>query len=97
MKVSDLLSVRVNQVIRVICKVVKVGEVTSVKKCITDGKELRKQDVIVGNESGSCRLLLWEEDVNVLEVGKSYCLMDVRVQKYVVAKYLSYGSKSTGG
>ena len=94
-KISDLLSVRVNQVIRVVCKVVKVGEVMSVKKGGTDGKELRKQDVTVGDESGSCRLVLWEEDVNVLEEGKSYCLMDVGVRKYGVAKYLSYGSKSS--
>ena len=36
-KISNLLSVRVNQVIIVVCKMVKVVEVTSVKEGESDG------------------------------------------------------------
>ena len=50
------------------CKVVKVNEVSTVKKS-GDGKELRKQDVMV-DETGSSRLVLWEDDVNSLEGGR---------------------------
>ena len=51
------------------CKVVKVNEVSTVKKS-GDGKELRKQDVMVADETGSSRLVLWEDDVNSLEGGR---------------------------
>ena len=58
------------------CKVVKVNEVSTVKKS-GDGKELRKQDVMVADETGSSRLVLWEDDVNSLEEGTSYCLVNM--------------------
>ena len=55
----------------------KVSDVAVVKK--SDGKEFQKQDVVIGDETGSCRLVLWEEDVGSLEEGKSYNLLDVVV------------------
>ena len=39
-----------------------------------DGKKIWKQDCIVGDASGCCRLVLWEKDVATLLVGKSYKL-----------------------
>ena len=57
---------------------VKVNEVSTVKKS-GDGKELRKQDAMVADKTGSCRLVLWEDDVNGLEEEKSYCLVDMGV------------------
>ena len=50
---------------------VKVNEVSTVKKS-GDEKELRKQDVMIADKTGSCRLVLWEDDVR--GEGKSYCL-----------------------
>lgn len=82
-----------NQDVTLICKVVQVDEVVNVKK--TGGKELKKRDVVVGDETGSCRLVLWEADVDILEEGKSYKLVDVGVRKYGVDKYLSFMSKSS--
>ena len=48
---------------------------------------------MIGDETGSCRLVLWEEDVGSLEVGKSYHLLDVVVRRYETAEYLSYFSQ----
>ena len=58
-----------------------------------DGKELRKQDVMIADETGSCRLALWEDDVNSLDEGKSYCLVDMEVRRYGAMKYLSFTVK----
>jgi len=51
-KIADIVNLTVNQGIGVVCKVVKVNDVTVVRK--SDGKELQKQDVVIGNETGSC-------------------------------------------
>ena len=32
-----------------------------------DGKELKKQGVMVADKSGACRLVLWESDVETVE------------------------------
>ena len=93
-KISDIASLTGSQEIEVKCKVVKVNEVSTVKKS-GDGKELRKQDVIIADETGSCRLVLWEDDVNSLEEGKSYCLLDMGVRRYGAMKYLSFTVKSS--
>ena len=47
---------------------------------------------MIGDETGSCRLVLWEEDVGSLEEVKSYHLLDVVVW-YGTAKFLSYSSR----
>lgn len=60
-----------------------------------DGKELKKQDVNVADLSGCCRLVLWEGDVNKLEEGKSYRLVDVNVKTYAEMKHLSFGPHSS--
>ena len=72
-------------------RLVKVNDVAVVKK--SERKELQKQDVVIGDETGSCRLVLWEEDVGSLEEVKSYHLLDVVVRRYGTAKYLSYSSR----
>ena len=69
----------------------KVNDVVVIRK--SDGKEFQKQDVVIGDKTGSCRLVLWEEDVGSLEEGKSYNLLDVVVRMYGTAKYLSYSSR----
>ena len=55
-------------------KVVKVSDVEVVKK-----RELKKQDVVIGDGvmGGSCRMVLWEDNVGSLEAGKTYDLVDV--------------------
>ena len=50
-----------------------MSDVSSVKKR-GDGKELKKQDVMAGDERGMCWLVLWEGDVQ--------SLIDVGVRSY---------------
>lgn len=92
MKIGDIDSIAVGQEVNVCGKVVKVNDVSSVKK--KDGKELKKQDTIIGDHKGACRLVLWESDVNKLEEGKSYKVSHVLVREYGTVKYLSFASKS---
>ena len=42
-----------------------------------DGKELYKQDCVVANSSGNCRVVLWEQDVRKMEEKTSYKLVAV--------------------
>ena len=50
---------------------------------------------MVRDETGTCRLVLWEGDVESLEEGKSYRLIDVGVRSYDGTKYLCYTANST--
>ena len=80
-KIADIVKVSAGQNVDVTCKVVEIGEVENVKKKSEDGhgKEFRKQELKIGDDTGSCRLVLWEADVESLEEGKSYRLVDVGV------------------
>ena len=80
-KIVDVNSVAVNQVVEVSCEVWQVNDVGVVKKKGPKGdvKELQKQDVMIGDETNSCRLVLWELDVGSVEEGKSYRFVGVRV------------------
>lgn len=89
------MSLSAGQNFDVACKVVKVNDVEKVTKKKEGGKELGKQELVIGDEAGSCRLVLREEDVQSLEEGKSYLLRDVGVRTFWVNKYLSYSKTST--
>ena len=54
-KIAQIVDLTVNQGIRVVGKVVKVSDVEVVKR--GDGKELKKQNVVIGDETGSCRMV----------------------------------------
>ena len=90
-KIADISSLMTGKdsKVGVKCKVVKVGDLSTVKKS-GDGKELKKQDIMIGDDTGSCRLVLWDDDVNSLEKGKSYCLVNLGVRMYNSTKYLCY-------
>ena len=92
-KIAEIVDLTVNQGVGVVCNIVKVNDVAVVRK--SDAKELQKQDIVIGDETGSCRLVLWEDDVGSLEEGKSHHLLDVVVRRYGTAKYLSYSSQSS--
>ena len=93
-KVADIGSLTVKQEIELTCKVVKVSDVSLVTKS-RDSKELKKQDVMIGDETGTCRLVLWEDDVESLEEGKSYKFGSIGVRSYGGIKYLSFTVKSS--
>ena len=68
-KIEDLIQLSVNQEINVTVKVKSVESVGKVTRKY-DGKDLKKQDVVVGDSSGYSRMVLWEDNVNGLEEGK---------------------------
>ena len=96
-KIADIVKASVGQNLDVTFKVVEISNVEQVKKKNEDGheKEIRKQEVKVGDETGSCRLVLWEVDIESLEEGMSYQLVDVGVHQFSGKKYLSYLKTST--
>ena len=63
-KIADIVKVSIAQNLDVICKVVEISDIEKMKE---GGKEFRKQEVKVGDEIESCRLVLWEADVENLE------------------------------
>ena len=92
-KLGSLVDLAINQCIDVVVKIVKVGDVNVVKK--SDGTELSKQDIVVSDSTGCCRLVLWEGDVDNMVEGKSYELGGLNLQKYGTSKYLSFSKSST--
>jgi len=93
-KVMQVKGVAVGEKVSLKCKIIKVSEPEIVTKKAT-GKQLKKQNVIVADESGQCRLVLWESDVGGLEEGRTYLLVDVAVRKYNFTRHLSYNQEST--
>ena len=73
----------------VICKTVKINDIEKVKindieKVKKDnGKEMMKEEVIIGDETESYRLVLWEEDGQCLGERKSYRVSKTEVKKAV--------------
>jgi len=50
---------------------------------------LVKQEYIVGDATGSCKVVAWEENVGTLEVGYCYRLIGAMVRIFKGEKYLS--------
>ena len=94
-KIADVANLAVNQVVEVKGKVREVKDVEDVKKKNGDGKMLQKQDVLIGDETKSCRLVLWEQDVNSVEKGKSYLFVGMGVRMFGGSKYLLFMADST--
>ena len=66
----------------VICKTVKINDIEKVKKK-DNGKVMMKEEVIIGDETESYRLVLWEEDGQCLGERKSYRVSKTEVKKAV--------------
>jgi hypothetical protein len=95
MEVSSLLdldNIVDNQVITIVVKVVIVRSFETVTT--KDGRILKKQDCTVADRYGTCRLVLWEEDIEKLEEKKSYRLKNVAVRSFENTKYLSFSRKT---
>ena len=69
---------------------VEVAYVDSVKKITTQyGSFLMKQELIVRDPTGSVKLILWEDNVETLELHKTYLLQNVRVKALKNEKYIN--------
>ena len=56
---------------------------------------LTKQNCVVGDATGRCRLVLWEDQVGAVKPGECYSLKAVSVKKFDGQKYLSANSGSS--
>ena len=74
------------QVISVRIKVGSVGDVVSVP---SHDKKLDKQECVVADATGSCKVVLWNDNLHIFQVGSSYQLDGVYVCQYQGKKYLS--------
>ena len=60
-----------------------------VKEAQTVNKGLVKQDCVIADATGSCTVILWEDNVDLLVKGMSYELSGMVVRNYMGKKYLS--------
>lgn len=61
---------------------------------ITKQKTLKKQEAFVTDETGSIRLVLWENDINKIKSNQVYQLLKVRVRFYNDAPYITLNMQS---
>ena len=59
------------------------------------GKTLRKQEALFTDNSGTIRLVLWENDINRVTSASIYTISKVVVREYDNAKYLTLNKTST--
>ena len=69
-----------------VCIKVKVIGVSGIKKV---GKGLQKQNCVVADSTGSCTIILWEDNIDLLVKGVCYKLSGMIVRNYQGKKYLS--------
>lgn len=48
-----------------------------------------KQDVVIGDETGSMKLTLWNKDVNTLQDGESFLIENIQIRSFRNQKFLS--------
>ena len=72
----------------------KVVLMKNVEKLETSSGLLTKRDCVLSDESKACKLVLWEELVNVVETGKCYSISNVSVRTYSGEKYFSSSKES---
>lgn len=85
-KIDDL---RLQKRYDVYVKVLSVGSEEVV------GSGLKKQDLIVGDQSGSARLTLWQSEIGTMQAGCSYTVSGVMVRKYRRQRFLSTSKQGT--
>ena len=90
--VNDIPGLAGNEEVTVTVKVKSVDPPEEVKK--RDGKSLQKQDCVVGDSDGCCRVVVWEGDVGKMKEEKTYKLVKVAVKSFRGVNFLSVGRES---
>ena len=88
-EMNDLCSLTANQQVTVTVKVKTADAPEKVKN--REGKELEKQDCVVGDSSACGRVVLWEGDVGCMVEGQSYRLVGVSIRSFRGVNFLSVG------
>ena len=85
--IDALSTIAVNQKVTVSGKIIKNYASTDVTSKF--GKTLTKQDCLIRDCNGTCRVVLWQQDIGKLNKGQSYQLQEVVVRQFDNVKYLS--------
>ena len=75
--------------ISVQAKVIHLGPAVKID---SQKKPLTKQDCMISDSRGTCKLVLWQDNVDKLVVGDSYVLSNLRI---AVAQFLSFTVDTT--
>ncbi|CAB4032888.1 Hypothetical predicted protein, partial [Paramuricea clavata] len=67
----------------------KVAQLSSVKVINTTMGPLRKQEAQVVDKTGCIKLILWEDEVDVLDIEKTYVMKNIRVKQNQGEKYVN--------
>ena len=85
-EVSDVLQGDANAVINVCGQITLHGAEETI---LSKGKELRKQEAIFTDNSGTMRLVLWESDITRVISKSVYNISKIVVREFDNAKYLT--------
>ena len=86
---NDLCSLTANQQVTVTVKVKMADALEKVKN--REGKELEKQDCVVGDSSACGQVVLWGRDVGCMVEGQSYRLVGVSIHSFRGVNVVSVG------
>ena len=91
--IEDVNDIALMQLVSVCVKVLFVGEPEKVEPKNT-WRVLTKQECIIGDESATIRIVLWQSNVGRLKKDGSYRIVNVTVRVYQGVKYLSVSESS---
>lgn len=90
--IAELPTISPNQRVDTVIKVLTVGPPQTVNK--RDGTTLMMQECIVADSTGTCRLVLWGDDITKAKQSQSYQMKQLTVRLYKDAKFLSVGTNT---
>ena len=77
--IEEVMNLAINQCVTVVGKVVRVDAAMEVNS--KESKVLMKQDCILSDSNGSCRVVLWQGDIGKLKEGQCYRMCRVSVKR----------------
>ena len=83
-RLQDVPSLKEYDVVTVTATVITVNE----PQKVSQGK--MKQEVMIADETGTCAVHLWEEDVNMLIQGKTYLLNKLTIRTFMDTNHLAF-------
>ena len=89
--ITDVLKEVTNSVLNVCGRVTLQGPIQTV---MSKGKALRKQEALLTDNSGTIRLVLWENDISKVSSESTYTLSNVVLKEFEKVKYLTLTKSS---
>ena len=90
---DELCQLAPNSITSIVAKV-KTVEAPVRIQCKSKAQQLAKQDCFIGDETGMCRLVLWEENIGTVVEGQTYKFKKMLVRQFSGINYLSKTEES---